>query len=327
MAIMKAYWIRNTGTTTELFLRDLPQPQPNAGQMLVRMRATSLNRGDMLARIKRHSAADGRPAGIDGSGEVVSVGANVTDFKPGERVLFRAHACFAEYAVVEPPLAARMPDRLSWEQAAALPAAYITAWEAVIEFGRARAGEWVLLCGVSSGVGVAALQIAKSLGARVIGTSGSAIKLAKLKALGLDVGIEGRGGAFVDAVLQATGGKGVNVAVNLVGGSAFPGCVRVATDFGRVIIVGYVDGEMHPEFDLEAVHGKRLQISGISNTPLTPAQRAASMQGFMRDVYPALESGAIAPLVDRVFDFDELPAAKAYVDTDQFLGKVVVRMP
>lgn len=324
---MKTYWIKNTGTTTELLLRELPQPQPTAGQMLVRMRATSLNRGDLLARIKRHSAADGRPAGIDGSGEVVSVGSEVNGFKPGDRVLFRAHACFAECAVVEPPLAAHMPQRLSWEEAAALPAAYITAWEAVVEFGRVRAGEWVLLCGASSGVGVAALQIAKSLGARVIGTSGSAQKLAKLKALGLDVGIEARGGAFAEAALQASGGKGVNVAVNLVGGSAFPACVRVAADFGRVIIVGYVDGEMHADFDLEAVHGKRLQICGISNTPLAPAQRAASMAGFMRDVYPALASGAIKPVIDRVFDFDELPAAKAYVDTDQFLGKVVVRMP
>lgn len=323
---MRAYWIKNTGATTELIPREVPQPRPSAHQMLVRMRATSLNRGDMLARIKRHSAADGRPAGIDGSGEVVSVGADVKAFKPGERVLFRAHACFAEYAVVDPPLAARIPECLSWEQAAALPAAYITAWEAVVEFGRARAGEWVLLCGASSGVGVAALQIAKALGARVIGVSGSPKKLAALSALGLDVAVEGRGGVFVDAALQATGGKGVNVAVNLVGGSAFPACLHAAADFGRVIIVGYVDGQMHADFDLEAVHGKRLQICGISNTPLSRAQRAASMAGFMRDVYPALASGAIAPVIDRVFEFDELPAAKAYVDTDQFLGKVVVRM-
>ncbi len=322
---MKSYWLKKAGDRAELELREVPVPQLTPGQMRVRMRATSINRGDIMARIHLHSAAGGRPAGIDGSGEVVDAGD--TSFKKGERVLFRARGCFAEYAVVDAVLAARVPERLSWEQAAALPAAYITAWEAVIEFGRARAGEWVLLLGASSGVGVAALQIAKTLGARVIGVSGSAKKLAALKALGLDVGIEGRGGAFVDAVLQATGGKGANVAVNLVGGSAFPGCVRAAADFGRVIIVGYVDGQMHADFDLEAVHGKRLQISGISNTPLSPAQRAASMQGFMRDVYPALESGAIVPVIDRVFDFSELPAAKAYVETDQLLGKVVVRMP
>lgn len=322
---MKSYWLNKTGEHTTLELREQPMPQPAQGDMLVRMKAASINRGDILARIHRHSAAGGRPAGIDGSGEVIDAGGG--PFKAGDRVLFRAHACFSEYAAVSPALAAMVPDNLTWEQAAALPAAYITAWEAVVQFGRARAGEWVLLCGASSGVGVAALQIARSLGARVIGVSGSAKKLAALKALGLDVAVEGRGGVFVEAALQATGGKGVNVAVNLVGGSAFPACVQAAADFGRVIVVGYVDGRMHADVDLEAVHGKRLQISGISNTPLTPAQRAASMAGFMRDVYPALASGAIAPVIDRVFEFDELPAAKAYVETDQFLGKVVVRIP
>ena len=322
---MKSYWLRKTGDHAELEARELPVPRPAPGQMLVRMRASSINRGDIMARIPRHGAAQARPAGIDGSGEVVDAGD--TRFKKGERVLFRAHGCYAEYAVVDAALAARVPERLSWEQAAALPAAYITAWEAVVEFGRASAGEWVLLLGASSGVGVAALQIAKTLGARVIGVSGSARKLAALKTMGLDAGIEARDSAFADQALQATGGKGVNVAVNLAGGSAFPGCIRAAADFGRVIIVGYVDGQMHADFDLEAVHGKRLQISGISNTPLSPAQRAASMQGFMRDVYPALESGAIVPVIDRVFDFDALPAAKAYVETDQLLGKVVVRMP
>lgn len=322
---MIGYWINKTDEGTVLERRELPVPQPRAGQMLVRMKATSINRGDIMARIHRHSAAGGRPAGIDGAGEVIDGGD--TGYKPGEHVFFRAQGCFAEYAAVDAVLAARMPARLTFEQAAAVPAAYITAWEAVIEFGRARAGDWVLLCGASSGVGVAALQIAKNLGAKVIGVSGSAHKLAALTAMGLDVAIEGRGGVFIEQVLRATDGKGVNVAVNLVGGTAFPGCVRVAADFGRVIIVGYVDGTMHADFDLEAVHGKRLQISGISNSPLTPAQRAASMAGFMRDVFPALASGAIAPVIDRVFDFHELPAAKDYVETNQLLGKVVVRVP
>ena len=185
---MKSYWLIKIGDHAELEPREMPVPQPASGQMLVRMRASSINRGDIMARIHRHSAAGGRPAGIDGSGDVVSVGAAVTHFKKGERVLFRARGCYADYAVVDAALAARVPERLSWEQAAALPAAYITAWEAVVEFGRARAGEWVLLLGASSGVGVAALQIAKTLGARVIGVSGSASKLAALKALGLDVG-------------------------------------------------------------------------------------------------------------------------------------------
>ena len=322
---MKSYWLVKTGERTALEPRVAPMPQPTPGRLLVRMKAASLNRGDLLARIKRHSAQGGRPAGIDGSGEVID--ASGTAFTPGERVMFRAHACFAEYALVDPALAARVPERLSWEEAASVPAAFITAWEAVIQFGRLRAGEWLLLVGASSGVGVAAVQIAKHLGARVVGTSASAKKLAALKALGMEVGIEGRGGGFVEPVLAATAGKGVDVAVNLAGGTAFPACVRVAADFGRIIVVGYVDGVLNADIDLEAVHGRRLQICGISNAPLTPAQRALAHDGFMRDVYPALASGAIKPVIDRVFAFDELPAAKAYVDTDQFLGKVVVRLP
>ena len=262
---------------------------------------------------------------MDGAGEVVDAGGSA--FKVGERVMFRTHGCFAEYAAVDPALASRVPDGLSWEEAGSILAAFITGWEAIIQFGRLRAGDWVLLAGASSGVGVAALQMAKYLGARVIGTSGSANKLAALKALGMDIGIEARGSAFAEAALQATGGKGVNVAVNLVGGTAFTGCVCSAADFGRVIIVGYVDNTMHADIDLETVHGKRLQISGISNTPLSPAQRAEAHRGFMHDFGSAFESGAIKPVIDRVFEFNELPAAKAYVETNQLLGKVVVRLP
>lgn len=328
---MKSFWLVKTGERAELELREVPIPQLAAGRLLVRMKATSLNRGDLLARIKRHSAQGGRPAGIDGSGEVVDAGG--TSFKPGERVMFRAHACFAEYVLVDPALAAPVPDNLSWEEAAAIPAAFITAWEAVIQFGRLRAGESLLLVGASSGVGVAALQIAKAMGAWVIGVSGSAEKLVRLKALGLDASIHARRGEgvsssdFAEELLWITRQRGIDVAVNLAGGTAFPACVRVAADFGRIIVVGYVDGVLHADIDLETVHGRRLQICGISNTPLTPAQRALAHDGFMRDVYPAIAEGKIKPVIDRVFAFDELPAAKAYVDTDQFLGKVVVRLP
>lgn len=322
---MISYWLHKADNGTLLERREVPMLQPANVKMLVRVRAASLNRGDLMARIKRHGAADGRPAGVDGAGEVVDAGGS--EFKVGERVMFRTHGCFAEYALVDPALTSHVPACLSWEEAGSILAAFITGWEAIAQFGRLRKGEWVLIAGASSGVGVAALQMAKHIGAHVIGTSGSARKLTQLKALGMDVGIEARGSAFTGAALQATGGKGVNVAVNLVGGTAFPGCVRAAADFGRVIIVGYVDNTMHADFDLETVHGRRLQISGISNTPLSPAQRAEAHRGFINDFYPALESGAIKPVIDRVFDFDDLPAAKAYVETDQLIGKVVVRIP
>lgn len=321
---MKSWWIRKEGEGTVLERREVPVPQLHGNDMLVRVRATSINRGDLLARIKRHSADKPRPLGGDGAGEVVDPGNS--RFKVGDRVFFRAHATFAEYAVVDHALAARAPDDFSFELAAAIPAVFVTAWEALFSFGKVRKGEWVLVCGASSGVGVAALQMARHIGARVIATSGSPQKLSALEGLGADAVVQSRGSGFVDEVLRITQGQGVDVALNLVGGSAFPGCVEAAGNFGRVVMVGYVDRQMTAEFNLEALHGRRLEIYGTSNTPLVMAQRAAAMDGFMQAMFPAIASGQIKPVVDRVFDFDEVELAKTYVEADRHLGKVIIRI-
>ena len=322
---MKAYWITKSAQGTVLEPREVPTPRPGPGQVLVRLHATSINRGDILATISRHSATEGRPAGVDGAGEVQALGEGVRGVTVGERVMLRAKGCFAEYVVTDASLLTRIPPTLSWEQAAAIPVAFITAYEALIQLGRLHAGEWLLVAGASSGVGVAALQTAKLLGAQVIGVSGSAEKLTRLKALGLDVGIQGRSG-YANRAREATGGRGVDLALNLVGGSAFPECLAALADFGRLAIVGYVDGQMSTDLDLESVHGKRLQIFGVSNSPLTTAQRAAAQRGFEREVLPALADGRISPVIDRVFAFDDLPAAKACVERNELLGKVVVRV-
>jgi len=190
--------------------------------------------------------------------------------------MVRSRGCFAEYVLVDPALATPIPERLSWEQAAAIPISYITAWEALVQYGRLQAGEWLLIAGASSGVGVASIQLGKVLGAKVIGVSTSESKLATLRTLGLDVGICARGTDFSTSAIEATGNKGVDLAVNLVGGTVFSACQRSLGNFGRLAVVGYVDGVMKSELDLEATHGKRLEIFGISNAPLTPAMRATS---------------------------------------------------
>ena len=304
----------------------MPVPAPAPGQLLLRVRATSINRGDILATIVRHRADVARPAGVDAAGEVHAVGANVTGFKVGDRVMARARGCFAEYVLVDAALATQVPPRLSWEQAAAVPIAFVTAWEALIQFGRLKAGEWLLVAGASSGVGVACIQAGKFLGAKSIGVSGSSEKLEKLHAIGLDTGICARGTDFSEEVLAATGGKGVDLAVNLIGGTAFPACQKALADFGRLAVVGYVDGAMNTHLDLETTHGKRLQIFGISNAPLAPAARAEATRGFNRDLLPGLADGTITPVVDRVFSFENAPAAKAYVESGALLGKVVIRL-
>jgi NADPH:quinone reductase-like Zn-dependent oxidoreductase len=323
--LMKSYWINKTPNGTELELRELPVPTPDPDQVLVRVRATSINRGDIMGAIKLHSAKGGRPAGVDGAGEVEAIGANVRGVAVGDRVMFRAKGCFSEHVVVDSTLLTPIPACLNYEQAAVIPIAYITAYEALLQFGGLQRDDWVLIAGASSGVGVAAVQIAKMCGAKVIGTSGSAEKLARLKALGLDAGILTRGENFTEEALKITGGAGAKLAVNLVGGSAFAGCLGVLTDFGRLAVVGYVDGQMLTGLDIEPVHGKRLQIFGLSNAPLSTAMRALAQRGFERDVMPAIIDGRIVPVIDRTFSFDELPAAKRYVEQNALLGKVAIR--
>jgi NADPH:quinone reductase-like Zn-dependent oxidoreductase len=323
---MKCYYIDSVNGKTVFQAREVPRPQPKAGELLVKVKAASLNRGEILASISLHKVHEPHPAGGDCAGEVEAVGEGVTAFKPGDAILGRARGSFAEYVVMGAAQAARKPERLSWEQAAAVPIVSVTAYEAMCQYGKLKAGETLLVAGAASGVGMIAVQMGKYLGAKVIGISRSAGKLEKLKASGLDVGIVAAGGGFADKVLEATGGKGFDVALNLVGGSVFPDLVRSAANQGRIAIIGYVDDRHHAEIDLETVHGKRLQIFGVSNALMSAPQRAEAMKNFARDLLPGFAEGRITPVVDRVFAFGELPAAKAYVESNAQLGKVVVRI-
>jgi NADPH:quinone reductase-like Zn-dependent oxidoreductase len=268
-----------------------------------------------------------KAAGGEGAGEVAKVGEGVAGFKPGDRVMGRCSGAFAEYSLMDAREALAMPKNLSWEEAACIPLVFMVVHDMLIAQGRLKAGEWLLVTGISSGVGVAALQTAKALGAKVIGTSGSQDKLDKLKGMGLDLGIRTRAGDFAKAVLDATGGKGANLVVNNVGGSVFPETIRALAYEGRHATIGYVDGVLHADLDIETLHTKRLTLFGVSNRLRTPEQRAVTVRGFAADVLPFIASGKIKPLVDRVFSFAELPAAKTYMESNAQVGKIAVRIP
>jgi NADPH:quinone reductase-like Zn-dependent oxidoreductase len=320
---MKAYWITPAAGGTKVELRETAPPDPRAGEVLVRVRATSLNRGELLGG---KPGAPARAGGGECAGDVVRVGEGVTGLSPGDRVMGRCGGGFAEYALMDAREAMRVPARLTWEEAAATPLVFVVVYDMLVAQGHLGAGQWLLVTGVSSGVGVAALQTAKALGARVIGTSGSPEKLARLEKVGLDVGIPTRQGDFYEAVMQATENKGVNLVVNNVGGSVFAECVRVLAFEGRLATVGHLDRVMTGTLDLEALHSKRLTVFGVSNRFRTAAQRAETVRGFARDVLPLFEDGRLRPLVDKVFGFDDLPAAVEFMESDAQVGKIVVRV-
>jgi len=213
----------------------------------------------------------------------------------------RCAGAYAEYALMDAREAIAIPAQLPWEEAAGIPLTFMVVHDMLIAQGKLVAGEWLLVTGISSGVGVASLQTAKALGAKVIGTSGSADKLERLKAAGLDLGIRTRAGDFCDAVIAATGGKGVNLVVNNVGGSVFAECVRALAFQGRLATVGYVDGVLKAEIDIEALHAKRLVLFGVSNKLRSAEQRLESTRGFVADILPAIADGRIRPMIDRVY--------------------------
>jgi NADPH:quinone reductase-like Zn-dependent oxidoreductase len=325
---MKSWWIRTDRTETAIELRESSPPEPKAGELLVRVRAASLNRGEFIASLGLHGAsADAKPAGQECAGEVARIGGGVTGFAPGDRVMGRARGAFAKLAVMDAREAILVPARLSWEEAASVPLVFLVSYDMLYPGGVLKPEEWLLVTGVSSGVGVASLQLAKAIGARVIGTSGSAPKLERLKRLGLDVAVQGRAGGFLETAMKATGGKGVDLVVNTVGGTVFAECIRALAYQGRLATVGYLDRTMTAEIDLDALHSKRLRLFGVSNKLRTAPQRAETVRGFVRDVLPGFADGRIRPLVDRVFAFAELPAAKAYMESDAQVGKIAISLP
>lgn len=326
---MQSHWMQLTEAGSVLEQRpDTPIPTPGPQQLLVRMRAAGLNRGEFVAGHGLHGAPGSWKAiGGEGAGEVVIAGDQVAGFEPGDRVMGRCPGAFSEYALMEAAEAMRVPPSLSWEAAAGIPLTFLVAYDMLVLQGRLRAGEWLLINGVSSGVGVAALQLGKALGARIIGTSGSVHKLDALKPLGLDLGLCSRGPDFAPAVLEATAQHGADLIVNAVGGSVFAENVRALAFEGRLATVGYVDGQLHADIDLEALHAKRLTLFGVSNKLRSKAQRAAAVPRFVAEVMPLIVEGRIRAQVDRVFEFDDLAQAKARMEAGGHIGKIILRMP
>ena len=326
---MKAIVITAPGGPEVLLLKDVPTPVPSKGEVRVRVHATAVNRADLLQRAGHYPAPADAPADIPGlelSGEVDALGEGVTELAVGDRVFGLAGGgAYAEQIVVHARTLARIPSDLSFTDAAAIPEAFLTAYDAMVTQARLSAGETVLVHAVGSGVGTAAVQIARAIGARAVGTARTASKLDRARSLGMSEGIVATNGAFASEVKRVTGDRGVDVVLELVGGSYLAedlGCMALR---GRLVLVGLLGGA-RVELDLGAVLRKRLEIRGtvLRSRPLEEKIAVAAV--LARNLAPLFGSGVLRAVVDRVIPLENASLAHAYVATNEGFGKVVLKV-
>ena len=316
-----------------LTLAERPLPDPGPGQVRVRVRATAVNRADLLQRMGFYPAPPGAPADIPGlelAGEIDAVGDGVSDLSLGDRVFgVCGGGAYAEAVVLHGRELARMPAGMSFTDAAAVPEAFITAWDALVEQARLKAGEWVLIHAVGSGVGTAAVQIARAVGARSLGTSRTADKLARAGAHGLDEGVlasDGGGGSEVAAaVRRATGGRGVDVVLDLLGGRHFAEALASVAPRGRIVLVGLLAGA-RAELDLRSVLSKRVHVMGTVLRARPLEEKIAAAQQLARHLVPLFERRTLVPVVDRVLPLGRAAEAHALVESNATFGKVVLEV-
>lgn len=327
---MKAMVITQPGGTEVLQLQDVPDLQPGAEELLVQVRATALNRADLMQRLGGYPQPGPKPRfeipGLEYSGEVAAVGERVEGFKVGDRVMgLLAGGGYAEQVVTHQRLAMRVPEALGWEEAGATPEVYITAHDALVQCGLI-AGESVLVHAAGSGVGVAAIQIAKVMGAaQVIGTAGSADKLERAKALGLDTGVNYREEDFAERTLEATGGRGVDVILDVIGAEYWDRNMRALAAKGRMILVGLMGGNS-TNANIGVLLQKRASVRGTTLRARPLEEKAATTKLFEKSVMPHLASGRVKVVVDRVFALSEAGAAHEYMATNQNFGKIVLKV-
>lgn len=313
-------------TENGLEIRDIPQPKPEPFQLLVKVKAAGLNRADLAAARGRggHGVA-GATIGLDWAGEVVEAGAETKGgFKPGDRVMCAGAGGYAEFAVCDWGRVVPVPDDMTFEDAATLPVALGTMHDALVTNGKLKAGETVLIQGASSGVGLMALQIAKLLGAKlVIGTSTDADRRARLKKFGADLAVDTKDSNWPDLVLDATGGKGVNVIIDQVSGSLLNGNMRCAAILGRIVNVGRLGGGK-AEFNFDLHANRRIAYIGVTHRTRSVDELREETRAMWADLAEAVRGKKLSLPIDKIFPLEQAKAAQEYMKANQHFGKILL---
>jgi putative PIG3 family NAD(P)H quinone oxidoreductase len=328
---MRAVVFKGKGGPEVIAVESVPDPAPSRGEVLVRVRAAALNRADLLQRRGLYPPPPGVRADVPGmelAGEIAAVGEGVASWKPGDRVMaITAGEAQAELCVVHERMLLPIPPGLSDAQAGALPEAGITSHDALFTIGGLRPGAAVLLHAVGSGVATMAMQIARAAGATVIGTSRTAAKLERARALGLDHGIvvQGDPPRFADEVRELTGGHGTPLVLEFVGGPYLAEDLAAAATGGRVVVIGTMGGPK-AQVDLGTLMRARAAVVGtvLRSRPLE--EKALASRAFARDVLPLVAAGKVRPVVDVVLPLEAAREAHERMERNESFGKIVLSL-
>jgi NADPH2:quinone reductase len=311
-------------------IRDLPKPEPKPNEILIRVRASSLNRADLLvASGHQHGSVGGLGArlGLECSGEVEAVGAEVQGIKAGDRVMGSAPGGFAQYVATDAGRVHRIPaNNMTYEQAACFPVALQTMHNAVVTAGRLKRGETFLMQGASAGMGLMGMQIGKLMGAAlVIGTSTNAQRRGRLSEYGCDVALDSSDANWPAEVKKATGGKGVDLIVDLISGGVANGNLEAAAILGRIVNVGRLGG-MKGEFNFDLHALKRIDYIGVTFRTRTPDEVREINRLLRADLWPAIEAGKLSLPIYKTYPLAQIADALGVMRANQHFGKIVVTM-
>jgi putative PIG3 family NAD(P)H quinone oxidoreductase len=325
---MKAIVFDQPGEPEVLVLREVPDLSAGPGELLVRVRATALNRADILQRRGKYPPPPGASEilGLEMAGEILALGAGVSGWQVGERVCaLLPGGGYAEQVVIPAGMAMHIPANLGFEEAAAFPEVWFTAYDNLFNWGRLAAGERVLIHGGGSGIGTAAIQLARWRGATPYVTAGSAEKIAQCLELGAAAGSNYRSDDWAAQVQEWTGGSGVDVILDIIGGPYLAANIASLAVAGRLVVIATMGGA-RAEIDLSALMAKRLTIAGttLRARPL-PAKLALTEQ-VTRDLLPALAAGTLRPIVYASLELADAAAAHRLLEASDHFGKIVLRV-
>jgi NADPH2:quinone reductase len=323
---MTAIAIAGKGGPEVLVPRELPTPHPGDGQLLVKVAAAGINRPDVLQRKGLYPAPKGHSEipGLEIAGEVVVAGPGTGRFKPGDKIMALVNGGgYAQYCLAQEPACLPLPERLSAAEAAGVPETFFTVWHNVFERGRLKAGEWFLVHGGTSGIGVAAIQLAKAFGAKVIATAGSAAKCEACGALGADRAVDYTKEDFVAAVGDATGGRGCDLILDMVGGDYVDRNINCAAEDGRIVNIAFQKGGQVTA-DLQRLMLKRLTLTGSTLRIRTTEVKGRIARGVEENVLPLLIEGRVKVVIDSTFPLLNAADAHRRMEAGTHIGKIVL---